>query len=490
MRAAALPDQQAVALRIVAAVGGPWVHRDKAAIGVLRPARRYALRDDPGFGILAKMHHFCPGIGLLGIVGDGDGIELTLAVIPAQDAGRVLPRDRRSGFDLRPHHLAAGTPAICPLGDKVVNAANAVFVAGIPVLHGGILHFGIVQNDDLDHGGMQLMRIALGGGAAFQIADVGTFFGNDQRPFELARVFGIDPEIGGQFHRAAHAFGDVNEGTIREDRTVERGKEIVGLRHHGPDIFLHQLGVFAHRLRDCAENDARLCQLRLEGGANRHAVKHGIHGDAARLVRAFDTSQKHLFLQRNSQLGIGCQQLRVHLVQRLRLAGHAFRFGVVELVLIIDFGVVQHRPAGFFHLDPAPVGRKTPLQHPLGLSVLVGNQTDDVFVQPLGREVHLDVGFPAVLVLAGHGLHGLNRLAINAIAHFGLQAAIKDRHDLSFRLSRLRRSGCTGAMPGIARGPGLDTAQNLIFRHLRPQRKAYRRSRLVTVKAHGTQHPA
>ena len=43
-----------------------------------------------------------------------------------------------------------------------------------------------VQRHQLDHRGMQLVLVALGRGAAFQIADVGAFVGDDQRALELA----------------------------------------------------------------------------------------------------------------------------------------------------------------------------------------------------------------------------------------------------------------------------------------------------------------
>jgi hypothetical protein len=78
----------------------------------------------------------------------------------------------RAGFDLRPHHLGAVAPAIGALGDEVVDAALAVLVARIPVLHGGILDLGIFLDDDLDHRGVQLVGVALRRGAALEVADI------------------------------------------------------------------------------------------------------------------------------------------------------------------------------------------------------------------------------------------------------------------------------------------------------------------------------
>ena len=216
MRAAFVADQQAVALRVIAAVLGLGMHRDKPAIGVLRLACADTFRHYPRFGVLAQMHHFRAGIGLLHVVGDRDGIKLALAVVTAQDAGRVFPRHGRAGLDLRPHHLGAITTAIGAFGHKVVDPALAVFITGIPVLHGGIFHLRIFLDDDFDHGGMQLRHIALRRCAAFKIGHIGPLVGNDQRAFKLPRVFGIDAEIGRQFHRAAHTRRDVHKRSVRK----------------------------------------------------------------------------------------------------------------------------------------------------------------------------------------------------------------------------------------------------------------------------------
>ena len=90
---------------------------------------------------------------------------------------------------------------------KFVDAAPALPVAGIPVLDGGILHLGIPFDHDLDHGGVQLVFVALRRGAPFEVAHVGALVGHDQRAFELPRAGGVDAEIGRQLHRAAHPLG-------------------------------------------------------------------------------------------------------------------------------------------------------------------------------------------------------------------------------------------------------------------------------------------
>ena len=175
--------------------------------------------------------HLGAGVGLLPVVGDGDRVELALAVVAAQDAGRVLPRHGRAGLDLGPHHLGPRLAAVGALGDEVVDAAPPLLVARVPVLDGGVLHLGVFQNDNLDHRGVELRDVPLRRGAAFEVADVGALVGDDQRPLELAGVLGVDAEVGRELHRAAHPGRHVDERAVGEDRRVQRGEEVVGLRH-------------------------------------------------------------------------------------------------------------------------------------------------------------------------------------------------------------------------------------------------------------------
>ena len=57
--------------------------------------------------LLAQMDHLGAGIGLLEIVGDGDGIEFAHAIVAAQDAAGIFPGDGRAGFHLGPGNLGA-----------------------------------------------------------------------------------------------------------------------------------------------------------------------------------------------------------------------------------------------------------------------------------------------------------------------------------------------------------------------------------------------
>ena len=209
-------------------------------------------------------------------------------------------------------HLRAGAGAHRPLGDEVVDAALALGIARIPVLDGRIFDLGIVERDQLDHRGVELVLVAHRRGAAFEIGDVAALVGDDQGALELAGILGVDAEIGAELHRAAHAFGNVDEGAVGEDRAVEAGEIIVALRHDRAEIFADQIGIFADRLADREEDHAGLLQLLAEGGGDRDAVEHRVDRD---LARALDAGEHLLLLDRDAELLVDAQDLGIDLVE-------------------------------------------------------------------------------------------------------------------------------------------------------------------------------
>jgi hypothetical protein len=202
-----------------------------------------------------------------------------------------------------------------------------VLVAGIPVLHGRVLDLGVVQRDQLDHRGMQLVLVAHRRGAALEIADVGALVGDDQGALELPGVWRVDAEIGRQLHRAAHALGDVDEGAVGEHRRIERRVLVVRVGHDRAEILRTSSGWFWHRLGDRAEDDAHLLQLLLEGGGDRDAVEHGVDGDAG---------QHFLLAQRDAELLRRCACSSGSTSSRLLGRRPALRRRVVVGVLVVD----------------------------------------------------------------------------------------------------------------------------------------------------------
>src|SRR5262249_1514009 len=156
----------------------------------------------------------------------------------------------------------------------------------------------------------------------------------------------IDAEIGGEFHRAADAFGDIAERAIGEDRRVEGGVEIVALGYDGTEVLLDEIWVFADGLRERTENDAELFELVLEGRGDRYAVYDGIDRNAG---------QPLLLLQRNSQLIEGLAYFRVDLIQTLRRGALSLGTGVVADGLVVDLWEVHVLPGRLLHGQPVAI---------------------------------------------------------------------------------------------------------------------------------------
>ena len=202
---------------------------------------------------------------------------------------------------------------------------------------------------------------------------------------------GVDAEVGGQLHRAAHALGHVDERAVGEHRGVQRREEVVALRHHRAEILPHQLRVLLHRLGDRAEDDAELAELLLEGGRDRDAVEHVVHRDAG----------QHLLLaHRDAELLVGAQQLGIDLGQALRPVGFGFGRGVVADRLVVDRRVA--RPSAQRRLLHRRQRASALSRHSIihaGSPFLAEMKRTIVLVQALGRDLGLDLGDEAVLVL-------------------------------------------------------------------------------------------
>src|SRR6185437_11028263 len=138
-----------------------------------------ALRHDRAARIAADVDHLRAGIRLLVVVRQCYRIELAHRVVAAQDAAWILPRDGGARLDLRPGNARIGAAAVATLGDEIVDAALALLVARIPVLHRRILDARAVERDQLDDRRVELILVAHRRGAAFEIADGCAFVGDD-----------------------------------------------------------------------------------------------------------------------------------------------------------------------------------------------------------------------------------------------------------------------------------------------------------------------
>ena len=166
MRSTAVAQQEAVALGVIAGILCLRACVDEPTVAILTLPCRDSLGDDTAAGVLPEVDHLRAGISLLEVVGHRHGVELCHGVIALQDTAGVLPRDGRAGLDLRPRELRGSATAETSFGDEVIYTALALLVAWVPVLHRGVLHLGILLDDDLDDSGMELVLVTLGGSTA------------------------------------------------------------------------------------------------------------------------------------------------------------------------------------------------------------------------------------------------------------------------------------------------------------------------------------
>ena len=173
--------------------------------------------------------------------------------------------------------------------------------------------------------------------------------------------------------------------------------------------------MLAQRLGDRHEDHAGLLQLFLEGGGDRNRVEHRVDRDApvavlgrlAVLARlAHDAEQRLALAQRDAELVVGLQDLRIDVGERLRRLEVLGR-GVVVGVLIVDRAIVDARPVRLAHGEPAAIGLEPPLEHPLRLVLLRRNEADGVLGEAFRGLLGFDQRLESVLVLVNVDLTDL-----------------------------------------------------------------------------------
>ena len=129
VRSAGIRHQQRVALREVPGMARTGSDLDQTTVAVLAVSSGNAFGNDGRMGVGTQVDHFGAGVRLLGVVGDGDGVELSDAAISFEDATWIFPGHCRTSFYLGPADF-------CPrftdaaFGDKIEHASLALCVAG------------------------------------------------------------------------------------------------------------------------------------------------------------------------------------------------------------------------------------------------------------------------------------------------------------------------------------------------------------------------
>jgi len=318
---------------------------------------RDTFADNRAAGILSQMNHFCSGICLLIIICHSYRIKLSRRIIACQYAGRVLPRDSRTGFHLCPGQFAVHPFAVAAFRHKVVDSTFTFGITRIPVLNRTVFHFCTIMYHNLHDSRMQLIFITHRCGTSLQIRYIRIVVRHNQRTFKLSRITGIDTEIGRKLHRAAYSLRYVNERTVREHGRVQSSKEVIPIAYYRAHILLHKVRMFPYRFTKRAEYNAFLHQCLFESSLYRYRVHHCIHSHSA---------QCHLFFQRNPQFIECLYQFRIYFIHTLRSFFLLRRIGIVRNCLIINLRNTEMCPSRHFQRQPMAIRFQSELQQPFG----------------------------------------------------------------------------------------------------------------------------
>ena len=91
--AAFIADEHGVALGIISCIVGIFHNLDSTAVSLLTLPGRNAFRNNGAFGVFADVYHFSPSVGLLKIIGQGNGIKFAYRIITFQYTGWIFPCD-------------------------------------------------------------------------------------------------------------------------------------------------------------------------------------------------------------------------------------------------------------------------------------------------------------------------------------------------------------------------------------------------------------
>ena len=154
-------------------------------------------------------------------------------------------------------------------------------------------------------------------------------------------------------------------------------------------------------------------------------------------------------LERDAELLVRLEELRVHLVEALRGVFLRLGGGVVGDRLVVDGGDGEARPVRFAHLAPASIGIEAPLEHECGLALDLRHPRDHLLVEPRGQGLGFDVGHEPLFVLApDEGFDVVRRRLARRLKGFGHPSgrpAVKsdwnsrNNRDFAGRGQRIRR---------------------------------------------------
>ncbi len=325
-------------------------------------------RLDSRVGVRRVVVDLRAGVDILTLARECDGNLIRGGTAALEDGTRIEHRCLRSHAARDPFHAAPGFDD-GTLGVEVVCVLR-------PVLYGRVLHVSVLIDEHFDATGMEIVATVLRSGTALNIVDFAALFRDDERVLELPHPLGVHAEVRLHRHLHCHALGDVNERPAGPDRTVKR-RELVVARGHAlchevlPDEVFVLLDCFVH----VAEDDALLLPLLL----------HVLVDDLG-LVLGTDAGERVAFGLWNTEFLKGVLNIVREVVPAVRpftlvdvwanIGNNLFDIKFCEVWLT---GPVRRQG----HVLVVFQCAETPLEHPFGFVLVLADEADDFFSQPL-----------------------------------------------------------------------------------------------------------
>jgi hypothetical protein len=202
---------------------------------------------------------------------------------------------------------------------------------------------------------------------------VRALLGDDQRPFELAHVLGVDPEVRLERHLDLDALRHVDERAARPDRRIEGGELVVVGRDHRRPVIADDVLLLAEARVHVEEDHALLLEVLAD-----------LVVDDLRLVLRPDPGQELPLGLGDAEPVEGVLDVLGDLVPALP----ALLGGTDEVVDVVPVDLVQvAAPLRGGPLEEVLERLQSEVAHPLRLVLVLGDRLDDLPREALRRLV-------------------------------------------------------------------------------------------------------
>ena len=363
-------DQQGIALGVVLAAFEVFGNVDLAAIGAAASADADGFADDVGSRLIGGVDHLGAGVLVLAIVGEGDADDFAAGAFALHDHAGIFHRQAAADVAVDPFHfrILMGDAAF---GDEIEHVVG-------PILDGDVLDLGALHGHQFHDRTVEGAGGELRRGAAFHVHHFRAFIHDDEGALELAKVFGVDAEVGLQRVFHLHALRHVDEGPAGKDCAVEGGELVVAGGDDFAEPRTENLRVFLQAFGTVDENHALIGDRFLNVGIGGFAVKLRFH-----------PGEEFAFLLGNAEAFEGHLHLLRHIIPRPGGGGAAAE--VITDLAEVDILEVLGGPVGRHGLVPKDFEGALPeITHPVRVVLHIRDVID-------GRLAEADAGVELVI---------------------------------------------------------------------------------------------